>query len=513
MAEPTDRLLVELSGIEKTFGSVKALAGITLDVEHGECLGVVGHNGAGKSTLMGVLRGTVRCTAGSIKIDGSDVTSDYSVQRAYRLGVRCVFQEPSLCMDLKVYENVRLIHRDLRGFGWAARARRLIAEKLDEIFPGHSVSVSALTGDLPAAERQMVEIARAFTIVSAPARLIILDEPTSALDATIAEQFLTYIRHAAQAGQSCILISHRLKEIVSSTARVVVMRDGAVVSVDRSVDLHEDLIVQKMGVMAQMRERGPQQPAVGRTGALAARTDATPRVRVMPSRPGPIEFRAMAGEVIGLAGLDAHGQRETLLRIYDAARGVRDDVKVEGRVAYVSGDRFREGLFPLWSVGQNLTVSVLEKIAKRKVIGPQTESKLAERWRAELGIKTPSVTDPIVSLSGGNQQKVLIARALCSGADIIVLDDPMRGVDVNSKREMFQRIRREAEGGKCFLLYTTEFEELNSCDRVYVFYRNGITDEIGRSELSEDRVLRSSFADGHHRVSEPKSFEMVPEAR
>jgi len=502
--------LVELRGIKKNFGTVRALAGVDLRIDPGELLGIVGHNGAGKSTLMGVLRGTIRRTAGSISIDGADVADEYSVRRAYELGIRCVFQETSLCLTLKVFENARLIHRDLKGFGWAKRARRLIGDMLDEIFPGHGIDVDSVTGDLPAAQRQMVEIARAFTVVSAPVRLIILDEPTSALDASIAAQLLHFVQRAAERGQSCVLISHRLKEIIGNTMRVIVMRDGAVVGEEPSAGLHEEMLVEKMGVMAQTQERPTHRDsaqqlgggsAVGASAAGSASKGGLPadfgtlRVEVEPVHGSKIKLMARAGEVIGLAGLDAHGQRATLLRTFNAAYATEHGASVRGNVAYVSGDRHREGVFSLWSVGHNLTIGMLRQISRWGLIHPQAEDRLAGQWRDRLSIKTPTVKAPIMSLSGGNQQKVLIARALCSGADIVLLDDPMRGVDVSSKREMFEQIRREAAGGKCFLLYTTESEELNYCDRIYVFYRGDITEEIARKDLTEDRVLRASFAD------------------
>ena len=486
--------LVRLTGVTKQFGVVRALAGVDLEVGRGEILGVVGHNGAGKSTLMGVLRGTIPCTAGTIRVVGCDVTPSYSVRQAYDLGIRCVFQEPSLCLTLRVFENTRLIHPNLKGTGWAKRARKLIGDSLDTIFPEHGIDVDAVTGDLPSAARQMIEIARAFTVVSAPARLVILDEPTSALDARIAAQFLAYVRGCPGRDQSCILISHRLKEIIGNTARVVVLRDGAVVGERPSAGLHEDALVNLMGAMVQARSTPAQEYPVGGPDPSGAATRFAERVFIDPPRPGSARLEARAGEVVGLAGLDGHGQRRTLLGVFEAGKSGADGA-VKGQVAYVSGDRHREGVFALWSVSHNLTLGVMRRLARAGFMHPAVERRLAAQWRDKLGIKTPDVGQPIMSLSGGNQQKVLIARALCSGADVVLLDDPMRGVDVSSKREMFEQIRREAASGKCFLLYTTEAEELHYCDRVYVFYQDGITAEIARSELTEERVLRASFAD------------------
>lgn len=209
---------------------------------------------------------------------------------------------------------------------------------------------------------------------------------------------------------------------------------------------------------------------------------------------GSLAFTARAGEVVGLAGLDGHGQRARLQAIFRAASGQAEaSVTVTAKAAYVSGDRRAEGIFPLWSISNNLTVSLMRSMGRFGFVRAEDEAVAAREWRGRLGIKTPDVGLPILSLSGGNQQKVLIARALATNADIILLDDPMRGVDVSSKREMFDMIRHVAASGKCFVLYTTETEELANCDRVYVFYQGAITAEIARADLSEDRILAASF--------------------
>jgi ribose transport system ATP-binding protein len=485
VAEP----LVMLAGIAKRFGAVRALAGVDLEIGAGERLGIVGHNGAGKSTLMHVLTGTIAPDEGAIRVSGQDETRAWDVRRAHTLGIRCVFQELSLCPNLRVFENVRIVHPGLAGLGWPRRARRLIREVLDEMFPGHGIDADAPVGALPIGQRQMVEIARAFTITDQPPRLVILDEPTSSLGAQAAEQLLHYTARAATRGISSILITHRLKEVLAHTERVVVMRDGQVVAHERSSELSEAQLVERMG-------------AAGRTETEAALAAAAPpggrAQRVMLPLPGGATLTARAGEVVGLAGLDGHGQRDALLRLFAAAQGRHAGtgrVQVNGSVAYVSGDRPREGIFPLWSVGRNLTIGLLHRLAHGGFLSPAKERAVAEDWRRRLTIRTPDTDNPILSLSGGNQQKVLIARAFASEADILLLDDPMRGVDVGTKTELFEAIRRETAAGRCVLLYTTETQELQHCDRIYVFYRGAITEEIDRAALTEERVLRASFAE------------------
>ena len=497
--------LVTLQGITKQFGGVRALSGTELRIDPGEVLEIVGHNGAGKTTLMHVLIGTMRPTEGSILVDGQDVTSNYDVSRAHSHGIRCVFQEPSLCPNLRVFENTRILHHTLRGRGWAARARRLISESLDEIFPGHGISPDVVTGRLPAGARQMVEIARAFTVTDHPVRIVILDEPTSSLDVKVADQLLQFMRRAAQRGISCIFISHRLKEVIANTDRIVVMRDGRIVARQPTKGISEEQLVESMGTMAQATESADE---AGKTAGkpvsepIAASSQqgadaSNVRIELQPSTADATQLIARAGEVIGLGGLAGHGQRDALLAAFAAARSGGRGGAVRGTVSYVSGDRHREGIFPLWSVGRNLTIGLMKSLAHSGFLSPREETETAKRWRDEIHIRTPDVGFPILSLSGGNQQKVLIARALANGSDIVLLDDPMRGVDVATKREMFAMIRSEAAQGKCFVLYTTETQELSHCDRVYVFYSGSITEEIAREDLTEDRVLRASFRDAH----------------
>ncbi len=477
--------LIELRGIAKRFGAVQALAGVDLSIDAGRMVSVVGHNGAGKSTLMQVLAGTLRPDAGTLQVAGRDVGAGYDVRRAHALGIRCVFQELSLCPNLRVFENARVIHKTLRGLGWRRRARKLIAAALDEIFPGHGIDPDRAVELLSLGQRQMVEIARAFTVTKEPVRLVILDEPTSSLDATAAEQLMAYTAVARARGIAAVFISHRLAEVLAHADDVVVMRDGQIVGSGPAGAYTEATLVESMGVVGTAQaEEAPVRAGVA---------DAIVRIEMPPDPQDGIAVRVCAGEVIGLAGLDGHGQRDLLLSVFAAARTHTSPPVVSGSAAYVSGDRQSEGIFPLWSVGENTTIGLIRGMARLGFVNLKQEAETARQWRQRLSIRTPDVEHPIMSLSGGNQQKVLVARAFAGNADIILLDDPLRGVDVGTKRELYAAVRRQAEAGRCFLWYTTENAELVNCDRVYVFYQGRITDEIARSELTEERVIRSSF--------------------
>jgi ribose transport system ATP-binding protein len=479
---------IRLNDAEKHFGAVRALDRVDFKVERGECVGLVGHNGAGKSTLMHMLVGTLPLDRGQMTV-GDAIEDSYSVSRAKKLGIRCVFQELSLCPNLSVAENTRINHPSLRGFGWRRRASALVAAKLDEIFPDHTIDASDIVSDLSIGRRQMVEVARAFTVTDSPLNLVILDEPTSSLDAHTAGQLLSFVRRFVESGGSCILISHVLGEVLQNADRIVVMRDGKVVAADSADRFDRDRLVAAMGG-AEHRERA------GVETRLDDRPVGALRVKARPARQSDgVELLAHAGEIIGLAGLAGHGQTDLLLSIYKAASRRKAGVEVNAPVALVAGDRQSDGIFPQWSIAENIGIRSLSRLRNGLLISPKQEAELAQLWQKKIGIRTPDLNNNILSLSGGNQQKALFARALGSDADIILMDDPMRGVDIGTKLEVYDLIRQEAKKGRTFVWYTTETEELDNCHHVYVFKNGRIVADLRRDELTEERIIQSSFVE------------------
>jgi ribose transport system ATP-binding protein len=480
--------LVYFTGAEKSYGAVRALDGADFSLEPGECVGVVGHNGAGKSTLMHVLSGGVAPDRGRLVVAGEE-QPHWTSARARALGLRCVFQELSLCPNLTVAENARVVHPAIRGFGWQRRAGRLIVGKLDEIFPGHGVRAGDLVQDLTIGRRQMVEIARAFSVLEAPARLIILDEPTSSLDAHTARQLLMHVRRSVETGVSCVLISHILGEVLSACDRIVVMRDGKVVMAGAARNFDRAKLV---GAMGGIEPEAPQAQAIA---AIAARGKGQVVVRVHPERQtDDWDVVAREGEIVGLAGLAGHGQTDLLLTTFAAASHPRAGATVSAPVALVAGDRQSDGVFPGWSIAHNIGVRSLRQLRSGPLLSARLEDEFANAWRERIKIRTPDIRNNILSLSGGNQQKTLFARALGSDARILLMDDPMRGVDFGTKLEVYDLIRAEAQRGRTFLWYTTEIEELKNCDRAYVFRNGAIVAELARDELNEEQVIHSSFA-------------------
>jgi ribose transport system ATP-binding protein len=475
---------IKLDGVERNFGAVRALAGVSLDVGSGECLGLVGHNGAGKSTLMHILAGTLSPDKGEISVGGARHEGYWSVNVARANGIRCVFQELSLCPNLTVAENVRVVHGSLKGFGWKKRSQELALAKLDEIFPGHGVSPNDAISDLPIGKRQMAEIARAFTVTDIPLRLVILDEPTSSLDAVTAEQLLAFVRSQVAKGTSVILISHLLGDILGTCDRIVVMKDGKAVAERPAGKFDRHSLVAAMGTEMNQGKSTAKKSA-------KAKSEAPVAIRARPKTASDTgELIAHQGEIIGLAGLSGHGQTRMLLQIFSQA-----DAKATEPLAFIAGDRQSDGIFNLWSIAFNVTIRSLRSLVKHGLIASEGENRLAAEWKNRMGIRTPDMNNNILTLSGGNQQKTLFARALASEAEIILMDDPMRGVDIGTKLEVYEMIAREARNGRTFIWYTTEMEELQYCDRAYVFRNGAIAASLDHDDLTEEKILQASFAE------------------
>ena len=505
---------IELIDVSKRFGAVAALSDVTFTINTGSCIGLVGHNGAGKSTLMNLLAGALPVSTGTMRIDGATVNA-HDVARAVAAGIRCVYQELSLCPNLDAAENVRLRHRKLRGFGWRKRAASLVNEQLDTIFPDHGISHRDPVDGLSIARRQMVEIACAFTVTDTPARLVILDEPTSSLDASVATQLTEHLGRFTAGGGSCILISHRLGEILDAADRTVVMRDGRIIDDRPSAQYTRDLLVETMGRVATSIDNSNNcldvKDVVVKDAAKlqpwrSRRLHGSPCIDMSGSADS-LPFTAFPGEIVTLAGLEGQGQADMLSRLF-AGKDGRQTLRINGKRSVVSGDRQRDGVFPLWSISDNISIGSQSARARHGLIDSVADDALASQWRERIDIRTPDIDMPILSLSGGNQQKALFARALASDASIVLMDDPMRGVDVETKRAVYALVREQADAGRTFIWYTTELEELLECDHCYVFRDGHPVREIPRDQLSQASVLNASFADG----SDPASTIETPGA-
>jgi ribose transport system ATP-binding protein len=472
--------------VDKSFGTTRAVQQVDFAVHAAEIVGLMGGNGAGKSTLMKIVGGLIAADSGEIELLGRRLAADHSPRAAMQLGLRFVHQELSLCPNLRVFENFAIELPDvIRGVRWQARGCAFARAALDEVFPGNSIDPRAKVETLSLSQQQMVEIARA---TSHPAtKLLIFDEPTSSLGARQAEQLRAYMRQRRGEGISFIFISHRLRETLEVADRIMVMRNGRVAWT---------------GVTSGIGDAGLMELLGGRHVDAALRREPTPQargeslVRVHDLREGGlrgVSLEVGRGEIVGLAGLEGSGQRRVLRSVFAGTRRGAGDVTVNGKVAFVSGNRAVEGIFALWSIDENIAVSSLRRLTRRGLIALQRVREFAALWIERLKIHAASGSANITSLSGGNQQKVVIARALAADASVIVLDDPTRGVDMGTKADLYRLFRSLADEGRAVLWYSTDDAEFAECDRTIGWSRH----RFASSTTATARARRSSPQRGH----------------
>jgi ribose transport system ATP-binding protein len=479
--------LLALEDIDKTFGVTRALAGARLIVHPGEVVGLVGPNGAGKSTLMKIITGVLEPTAGSIAVNGRTVDR-VTHREVAEAGIACAYQDLSLCTNLAVYENFALLtmgHGLWSARGWRRAKKAEAAALLERFFPGHGIDVGQPVSSLSLAGRQMVEICKA--LMSPDLGLLVLDEPTSALSAHRAEQLHHAVREVAAAGTAVIYISHKLDEIAKVCDRVVLLKNGADAGEFDPKEITADDLVGLMGGQARIRAAsaatGPEGPVLVQAEGLTGRglKDVT--------------ITARSGEIVGVSGLAGSGQTTLLRTVFEARRRRTRGLRVSGQVSYVSGDRAREGVFPLWSILDNILVSNLRGVTRWGLIDRARSNATAGTWFDRLRFRAESVHSPITALSGGNQQKALIARGLASGADVILLNDPTAGVDIETKQEIYGLLGEAKAAGKAVVLHSTEDAEMEICDRVYVMREGQVTAELAGDEVTVQNIVRASFAE------------------
>jgi ribose transport system ATP-binding protein len=495
-AGPDDAPFIRIDGLSKTYGPTKALTDVRFRVNRGEVLGLLGANGAGKSTLLNVIGGTLAPTGGGMTIAGEAVDfTTYGPLDARRAGVQRVFQELSTFDNLTVEENFALTAAE----GGGRRDRAACRRRLLEVFPNNSISPRAEVGSLSLAEQQMVEIARAATVPGI--RLLILDEPTSALPAEQAGQLGEFIQRRAHEGLAVIYVTHKLEEVLQLADRLVVLRDG-----------HDHWEGDgRQATHAQLLTQLGAAPTEGELKAAQARGDAGAadllRVDGLSTRElTEVSLRVRAGEIVGLAGLEGAGQRALLQRIFMRRSSRRGPISAKANLAYVSGDRQHEGLLPLWSVRENVGVSAIGRASIGGFIQRKRYRANAEAWLERLGLGHRAQSR-IGQLSGGNQQRALLGRALASDAGVLLLDDPTRGVDVGAKHDIYRLLDEAKAEGRSALFYSTENVEFRQCDRVYVMARGQVVAEMPGEQATEERIIEASYAAtrGTERAGLPRS--------
>ena len=497
---------VALHDVRKSFGGTAALAGVDLEAGPGEVHAVLGENGAGKSTLMGVLAGNVRPDAGAIVVDGEPWRPRGPADARAR-GLAMVHQELAVCPHLSVAQNVALgIEPATFGVVRRGEEARLVGEALARAFGDRAPDPATPVAELSVAEQQLVEIARALATARAAGgklRILVLDEPTSSLGIADAERLFALVRELAAGGTTILYVSHFLEEVARIASRFTVLRDGRTVGAGDAAKTPIDDLVRMMAgrEVALARDR--------RDHPGPARADAAPQialaVRGLAGRRLPVDasFELRRGEVLGIGGLVGAGRTELLRAIFglDAVR--RGEVRVAAfvgpasparrlaqRVGFASEDRKGEGLALALTVADNVTLPALGPSGFGM---PARTAAAARKWIDVLGIKCRGPDQPVVELSGGNQQKVQLARLLHCDVDVLLLDEPTRGIDVAAKAQIAGVVADLAARGKAVLLVSSSLPELlQMCDRIAVMCRGRLGPARPAAELDAETLLREA---------------------
>jgi len=488
--------LVELRDATKSYGAVRALRDGNLTLRPGEVRALMGENGAGKSTLVKVLGGVVRRDSGDMLVDGEPVAF-HSPHDARDAGIAVIYQEPTLFPDLSIAENVvmgyhplgslkridrRAMHRQVQGL------LDRLGVKLDSERPVRGLSI---------ADQQIVEIAKA---LSFDARVLIMDEPTAALSGAEVERLFTVVRTLREHGAAVLFISHRLEEVFKICDTVTVMRDGAVVHDARVADMTPDEMVRRM-VGRELSALFPKQDAA--IGAPVLKVERLTREGVFFD----VSFEVRAGEIVALAGLVGAGRSEVARAIFGIDKPDAGHVEVDGRrvpaarplaamragIGFVPEDRRQQGLVMDLSIARNATMTRLRPLSRFGLIGGGAEKRLAREWATRLQLKFHRLDNPVGFLSGGNQQKVVLAKWLATEPKLLILDEPTRGIDVGTKAEVHRLMSELAGRGLAVLMISSELPEvLGMADRVLVMHEGRLTAALSRADADEESVIRAA---------------------
>jgi ribose transport system ATP-binding protein len=494
--------MFRMEGVSKSYGGVRALEKAGLTVEAGRVHAILGENGAGKSTLIKVIAGVVKPDEGSLFLDGREVTFP-SPAAANKAGIACIFQELSLIPHLSVADNISISDPPMR-FGMIDQKRqRAIAEEALARAGADDVHPLAAVKDLPLSRRQMIEIAKALT---RKPRILILDEATSALTAADVTKIFAVLKRLRSEGLALLYISHRMHEIAELADECTVFRNGRNVATYRA-GTKTDVEVVEMMIGRGYSHVFPPKPA-------PVSTDKPPIIEVRNltwyDRLKNISLAIRPGEVVGLGGLDGQGQRELLLAMFGVLKGVSGEVLVDGKpvsissprkaksrqigMALIPEDRKTEGLMLPMSVADNLSYAALDLFSRAGIINRAAERAAIDAMMQLLSVRAAGTGIPVSALSGGNQQKVVIAKWLMVEPRIILLNDPSRGIDVGTKQEMYQLLRQLADSGAAIVFYSTDYDELiGCCDRVVVLYDGAIKRVLEGPEITERALIASAL--------------------
>ncbi|MDX3077594.1 sugar ABC transporter ATP-binding protein [Streptomyces sp. NPDC088354] len=494
--EPETTPVLALEGVSKSFGAVRALRGVSLRLYAGEAHALAGENGAGKSTLIKALAGVHRPDAGTVLLDGEPVEF-HGPGDARDAGVAVIYQEPTLFPDLSVAENIFVGRQPRRSFGRVDHraVRRSAAELFERL--GVDLDPDQPARGLSIADQQLVEIAKA---LSFDARVLIMDEPTAALTGSEVARLFGVVRALREQGAAVLFISHRLEEIFALCQRVTTLRDGAWIASEPVDGLTEDDLVRRM-VGRDLDELYPKQAT--EVGEVALSVRRLTREGVFTD----VSFEVRRGEIVGLAGLVGAGRSEVARAVFGVDRRDAGEVVVNGRalragapslamaagLALVPEDRRAQGLVMDMSIERNIGLTGFGATSRAGLMSRGAERSRAVDWAVRLQVKYARLADVVGTLSGGNQQKVVLAKWLATAPQVLIVDEPTRGIDVGTKAEVHRLLSRLAGEGVAVLMISSDLPEiLGMADRVLVMHEGRLTAEIPRSEATEETVMAAA---------------------
>jgi ribose transport system ATP-binding protein len=488
---------IEGTGISRAFGGVKALDDASFAAAGGEVHALVGENGAGKSTMIKILSGVLRSDAGTVRIGGEDVRLG-SPDDARERGVATVFQELTLLPSMTVAENL-LLGREPRGRGRLIR-RRALPDAAAQVLEEHevdSVDPREVVGELPLAQQQLVEIVHA---AMARPDVLILDEPTSALSRREVEWLFDLVRRLREDGACVVFTSHRWSEVTDLADRITIFRNGTDVGTHERIE-EAEAVRQMTGREVSTAYPQPEAAASDRDVVLEVRGLSAPGLR-------DVSLVVRAGEIVGVGGLEGQGQRELFTTLFGLQRPTRGDIAIDGEprrfhnphdaiesdTAFIPQDRKGEGLLLPMTVRDNLTLPILGRVSRGGVLRFGAERRLVGGLVERLGIDAKRPSQAVATLSGGNQQKVLLGRWLLADSRILLLYDVTRGVDVATKHDIYELVLDLAREGRAILLYSSDTEEMaHLCHRVLVMREGAIADELEGPGVDSEEIIGAAF--------------------
>jgi len=487
--------ILEMINICKSFPGVKALDNVNFDLYAGEVHVLMGENGAGKSTLMKILGGLYHPDNGEIRINGGG-TRIHSPSDALNQGIAMIYQELNSIPDMTIAENI-FIGREPSVFKFGILDRKRMNENAEKLFPqlGLKFNPKKKIGSLSVAERQMIEITKALSFNS---KIIIMDEPTSAITEKEVDRLFEVIQKLKASGAGIVYISHKMEEIFRIADRITVLRDGKYVDTKPAKDLTTDQLISLM-VGREIKDQFPKLDAKIGEVVLSVKN------LTKKGQYNDISFELRTGEILGLAGLMGAGRTELVESIFGIRKADGGEVLIDGKkveikspadaikngIAIVSEDRKGHGLNLKGTVKENISIVTLKNYSKIGVLRKKSEIKAVDQSIKQLSIKTPTRDQIVNYLSGGNQQKIVVAKWMLADAKIFILDEPTRGIDVGAKSEIHLLLSTLAQSGKAVIMVSSELPEiLGMCDRVIVMHEGKLTGEIYRHEMNQERIMK-----------------------